>query len=300
MLKRLFEKSVELPVGAGYLRFKDLGELEYALKDKTALSSDSVLALGKLSDDALLKAAEAHRSMEERIVDALSGPGNAVQKFLTGLELERVSGDHVWRELVGAIRTLDEAFQPCQKAVLLSYVAYLSAAQDVIRTIRVNRLGSADDFDIPQGKPTSDLGRRQQLLFDLQALSGIRDSRALSEDKGLARMAKGDPVEIQFGEHQSLDIVLAKYRFALVSGRPFLLVDQTGHDLKLQPGKNIIGRSARCSVALDCAFGAVSRKHLIVEIDPENRVRLIDISTLGTFLPRNLVGNKLHRATSPI
>ncbi len=295
MLKRLFERSVELSVGAGQLRFKDLGQLEYALKDKTALSSDSVSALGKLSDDGLIREAEAYRSMEQRIVDMLSSPGNNVEQFLKRLELDQISEDHDWRDLIGAIRTLDEGCEPYKKAALLKYVAYLSAAQDVIRTIRVNRLGSVDESDDRvRGKPNADLAQRQRLMFDLQALSAIGGTPALSDENGFSRMSKGETVEVQFGEHQSLDIVLAKYRFSLVSGRPFLLVDETGHDLKLRPGKNIIGRSARCGVTLDSAFGAVSRKHLVVEIDQKDRVRLTDISTLGTFLPRDLIGSKLH------
>lgn len=295
MLKRLFERSVELSVGAGQLRFKDLGQLEYALKDKTALSSDSVSALGKLSDDGLIREAEAYRSMEQRIVDMLSSPGNNVEQFLKRLELDQISEDHDWRDLIGAIRTLDEGCEPYKKAALLKYVAYLSAAQDVIRTIRVNRLGSVDKSDDRvRGKPNADLAQRQRLMFDLQALSAIGGTPALSDENGFSRMSKGETMEVQFGEHQSLDIVLAKYRFSLVSGRPFLLVDETGHDLKLRPGKNIIGRSARCGVTLDSAFGAVSRKHLVVEIDQKDRVRLTDISTLGTFLPRDLIGSKLH------
>ena len=174
-------------------------------------------------------------------------------------------------------------------------MAFLSAAQDVIRTIRINRLGTVDDdSDRARGKSSAELARRQRLLFDPQTLSGIGGVRAPSDKNGYARMSKGEPMEIQFGEHQSLDIVLAKYRFTLVSGKPFLLVDETGHDLKLRPGKNVVGRSARCSVCLDDGFGAISRKHLLVEIDQNDRVRLTDISTLGTFLPRDLIGSRLH------
>ncbi len=295
MLKRLFERSVELSVGAGQLRFKDLAEFEYALKDKIALSSDSISALGKLSDDALVREAEALRAMEQRIVEVLSSPGDGAEQFLKRLELEQISDDHDWRDLIGAVRALDEACEPYKKAALLKYVAFLSAAQDVIRTIRINRLGTVDDdSDRARGKPSAEFTRRQRLLFDPQELSGIGGVRAPSDESGLARMSKGEPMEIQFGEHQSLDIVLAKYRFTLVSGKPFLLVDETGHDLKLRPGKNVIGRSARCSVCLDNGFGAVSRKHLLVEIDQNDRVRLTDISTLGTFLSRDLIGSRLH------
>lgn len=295
MLKRLFEKSVELSVGAGQLKFKDLSEFEYALKDKTTLSSETVSGLGKLSDDALMREAEAYRSMERRIVDVLSSPEDGMDRFLKRLELDRISEDHDWRDLIEAIRNLDEACGPYKKAALLKYVAYLSAAQDIIRTIRVNRLGSMEDpDDRARGQPNADLGQRQRLIFDLQGLAGTGGTRALSNENGFARMSKGESVEIQFGQRQSLDMMLAKYRFTLVSGRPFLLVDETGHDLKVGAGKNIIGRSVHCSVTLDNAFGAVSRKHLVVEIDNKDRVRLTDISTLGTFLPRDLIGSKLH------
>lgn len=293
MLKRLFEKSVELTVGTGQLKFKNLGELEYALRDKTALSSVRVSALGQLSDDALIREAEAYRSMEQRIVDVLSSPDNGIDQFLSRLELGRISEDHDWRALIGAMRALDETADPYKKATLLKYVAYLAAAQDVIRTIRVNRLGGIDESnERMRAKTNTDLTQRQELVFDLHALAGF--VAGPEEENGFARMSKGESVEIPFGEHQSLDLVLARYRFVLVSGSPFLLVDKTGHDLRVRRGKNIIGRSAQCSVTLDGAYGAVSRRHLILEISAEDRVRLTDISTLGTYLPRELIGGRLH------
>lgn len=295
MLKRLFEKSVELSVGDRQLRFKDLGEFEYALKDKTALSSMSVSALGKLSDDALVKEAEAFRAMEQRIVDALSGPNHGFEQFLKRLELDQISEDHDWRKLIGAVRSLDETSEPYKKSALLKYVAYLSAAQDIIRTIRVNRLGTVDDSeDWGPGKSGPALGRRQRMIVDLKEISGIGGASAPGDDSGFARMSKDKPVEVQFGEHQSLELMLAKYRFTLVSGQPFLLIDETGHDLKLRPGKNIIGRSTRSGVTLDGGYGAISRRHLVVEIGQNDRVRLTDVSTLGTFLPRELIGSTLH------
>lgn len=293
MLKRLFEKSVELTVGTGQLKFKNLGELEYALRDKTALSSVRVSALGQLSDDALIREAEAYRSMEQRIVDVLSSPDNGIDQFLSRLELDRISEDHDWRALIGAMRALDETADPYKKATLLKYVAYLAAAQDVIRTIRVNRLGGIDESnERMRAKTNTDLTQRQELVFDLNALAGF--VAGPEEENGFARMSKGESVEIPFGEHQSLELVLAKYRFVLVSGSPFLLVDKTGHDLKVRQGKNIIGRSAQCSVTLDGAYGAVSRRHLIMEISRDDRVRITDISTLGTYLPRELISGRLH------
>ena len=294
MLKRLFEKSVELAVGSGQLKFKNLSELEYALRDKTALSSLRVSSLGKLSDDALVREAESYRAMEQRIVDALSSPGNAVELLLERLDLDQISEDHDWRALISAMRALDDSSEPYKKAALLKYVAYLSAAQDVISTIRVNRLGTVDEAsERSRGPAGAALAKRQKLIFDLQALSDEGGTPGQPDKYGFARMSKGESVEVEFGEHQSLGLMLAKYRFYLVSGSPYLLVDEVGNDFKLRPGKNIVGRSAQCSVALESGYGAISRKHLIVEID-DGRVGLTDISTLGTYLPRDLFGSRLH------
>ncbi|HEY5701132.1 MAG TPA: FHA domain-containing protein, partial [Gammaproteobacteria bacterium] len=144
--------------------------------------------------------------------------------------------------------------------------------------------------------PDKNAGRaeRQSLIFDLEELTGIDQAESQRNNDDFARVAKGETLEIQFGPHQSLALLLAKYRFTLVSGDPFLLLDETGHDLKVRAGKNIVGRSTQSDVVLDGIYGAVSRKHLIIEIDSSGMVKLTDISTLGTFVPKGYVDSKLH------
>ena len=81
-------------------------------------------------------------------------------------------------------------------------------------------------------------GPRQKLLFDLDLL---HDGEAAREE--MARLPKGETVAIPMQPHQSLRLMLARYHFLLVSGTPFLLIDDSGHDVKLGPGKSVIGRS---------------------------------------------------------
>jgi hypothetical protein len=295
MLKRLFGRPLELNVGAGPLTFRSSRELETALSGKTVPSSTRIAILGGLSDDALMREADACRLMEQRIVGALSHPGNGIEQFLVQLDLSEITEDHDWRSIFGALRLLDGGAESYKKAALLKYVEYLGAGQQVVQTIRANRHGGAVAAEERPGRSAgASLGKTQDLVYDLAELAGMDDQGGHGDKDEFARMSKGENLEIHFGSHQSLSLMLAKYRFTLVSGDPFLLFDEAGHDLKLRPGKNIIGRSAQSDLSLDAAYGAVSRKHLIVEIQDDGRVTLTDISTLGTFAPRGYVESKLH------
>ena len=295
MLKRLLERPVQLQVGAGLLRFRNSRELEYALSGKTAPSSARVAVLGGLDDAVLARELDAYQVMEQRIVSAMSNPGNGIDTFLARLDLDDVSDDHDWRGIFAGLRALDGSGGSYKKSALLKYLEYLTCGQEVIRTIRANRFGGGMASD---SRPAPDKAaprvERQALIYDLEELSGSEPSESMRNNDQYARLEKGETLEIQFGAHQSLALMLAKYRFTLVSGDPYLLFDDSGHDLKVRVGKNVIGRSSQSDVVLDAAYGAISRKHLIVEIDESGRVRLTDISTLGTFVPKDYVDSRLH------
>lgn len=295
MLKRFLERPVQLQIGAGQLRFKNSRELEYALSGKTALSSNQVAALGDLDDTVLGRQLDAYQLMEQRIVSALSRPGNGVDAFLDQINLEDISDDHDWRAIFAALRALDGTGERYKKSALLKYVEYLTSGQEVIRTIRANRFGGLMPSN-PRAAPDKSTSRteRQTLIYDLEELSGVDKAESQRSNDDFARLAKGETLEIKFGPHQSLALVMARYRFVLVSGSPFLLFDESGHDLKVRAGKNIVGRSTQCDVVLDGIYGAVSRKHLIIEINESGTVKLTDISTLGTFVPKGYVDSKLH------
>ncbi len=126
--------------------------------------------------------------------------------------------------------------------------------------------------------------QRQQLLFELRDLDG--DATVMTS---LERLPKGEVVSVRFRPHQSLSLRLAKYDFVLVSGAPFLLIDDKGSDVKLNGRRVVIGRGANCQVSLDGRFKSISRKHLIVELDDDGTVHFTDISSMGTYLPSTAV-----------
>jgi hypothetical protein len=130
---------------------------------------------------------------------------------------------------------------------------------------------------------------RQTLIFDVPSLFPGPD-----REQHFSRLPKGESIEIAFAPHQSLWLILAQHRFLLVGGSPYLIIDESGEDARLRPGKNIVGRGPRCDAVLDGSYRTVSRQHLIVEIQENGMTRLTDLSSLGTFIPSRQLGQQLH------
>lgn len=120
----------------------------------------------------------------------------------------------------------------------------------------------------------------QRLRFNLEALGSVSGYPI-----ELGRLPKDEPVTVRFKPHQSLRIRLAKHDFVLVSGLRFLLIDDTGADLKLDVPRCVIGRGINCGAIVSNRYPEVSRKHLIVETQDDGSAVLTDISSLGSYLP---------------
>ena len=292
MLKRLLARSVRLDIGVTTLELRSAKELELALSGRTGLSSPRIAALGALSDEALRREETALESMEHSIVNALarSARDGDIDSFLRDLDLSTIADDNGWRGVFAAVGGLDAAHHDYKRTALVKYAAYLASGREFLRAIRSNRegLGIIGGEAGPQ-----DLGPRQALIFDLDVLLGAEPFDVDAGD-AFTRLSKGESIDVELTAHQSLSLKLGKHRFTLVAGSPCLLLDENGNDYRLRPGKNIIGRSTQCDVAVDPVFRAVSRRHLIAEIGTRHDLRLTDISTLGTFVPRGPVDSRLH------
>ena len=226
------------------------------------------------------------------------GSSAGVEAFFSSLDAAHVTDDNDWRAVLAELKLLDQSCAEFRKAALLKYLAYIGSGQELIRTIRANRggpanlSGTAPAISIDGGE-SFDAGPRQSLIFDFDRLL-VADPSADAGPEEFNRMAKGDKLDVEIAMHQSLNLMLGRYRFTLVAGTPFLLIDDNGNDYRLRFGRNIVGRSAQSDVPVDPYYRAVSRKHLIVECDGSGLMKLTDISTLGTFVPRAYLDNKLH------
>ena len=102
-------------------------------------------------------------------------------------------------------------------------------------------------------------------------------------------MPKGETVDICLATNQSVTVILAKHRFSIVRDDKFRFIDESGRDIALRRGKNIVGRDYTSDVVVDTEYRDVSRKHLIVETEGLEVIRLTDISSLGTSIPHEFL-----------
>jgi len=294
MLRKFFSRTLRLEIDGDTRRFKKPGDLEFILGGKAVLSPQHTAALADMADDDLAREAERYGRMEERLSNVLSAAADSggAGRLLDEIDLALVPEDNGWPGIIQRLRSLDGEFEAYKKAGLVRYLQYLSSAQALINNIHANRnLGRHAGYGGFDGARTTvvDDTARQTLLY-----STVLDAATDGVEPKMMRLPKGESLALYFQPHQSFPLMMGKFSFLLISGDPFLLIDECGQDYKLRLGKNIIGRGVGNDVIVDSAFRSVSRKHLVIDTVTDGPVQLTDISTLGTFVPTDHVEKILH------
>lgn len=284
LLAKLFGHPLRLPLSRREFMFLSPADFEFALGGRTTVPMDKYLELLRRPMDALHHEAVGIKKLEDRFVEALerclqdpSAVGAAMREF--GLKL--FSKDHDWRTIIETLNGLPEEFNEYRRIALVKYLQYLSARHEVLNAIYQIKAGDEPaEFPDLFTEPMPSLGTKETVIFDIIQ---IQDSPRLLNP--YERLPRGEPVLLRLPAGQQVDILLARHRFKLASGRTFRLIDEVGHEYALQPGRNVIGRSTQGDVMIDNAYRSVSRKHLIIEPLSNSVARLIDMSSHGTYLP---------------
>jgi hypothetical protein len=295
VLRRFSKRPLQLDLEGDARRWRSPQEFDHFLASRSSPTPAAAAAFAGLAREELGHRRAALGELEQRILRALAHPDDrdtGVGPLLREIDLADVAEDQGWRALLSRLRVMETGFDDYKRVALGAYQRYLCAAQDFVRVF--GAAGGAAPGPQPGAAPgPPDTGPRQTLGFDLDVLAGAEAVvEAASEE--FNRLPKGETLEIAFGPHQALPLLLAKHRFALISGSPFLLVDGHGNDYRVRPGKSVVGRSLDTDVPIDPFYRDVSRRHLIVDTAAMDCVRLTDISSLGTFVPRAYLDNRLH------
>jgi len=286
MFRKPAARPLQLQIGERTLALATPRDLDFALAGRSGPSSGRAGSLMGLSDAALAHEAEQLADMQQRLEQAVAaGADGRAGRWLRELDLSLVTEDNDWRRLLAALHALDDRHEEYKRVALAKYLEYVASGRELVRRIRAGRQRPAPG-EAPAPAAAGPVPVRQRLDFDPGPAAG--------EDGTLRRLPKGERVEVRFEPHQSLALALSRHRFVLVSGEPWLLVDDTGADARLDPGRNLVGRSVQCEATVSPGYGDVSRKHLIVEIAPAGAVGLTDISTLGTWAALDLPEPLLH------
>ena len=243
---------ITVRIGHKTVNFTSTDQCEFSLAGRVGLPASRVVHQLTTSSKTLLKDAEVMKKLD----------------FTT------ISMDNDWRTIFDAMDGVNTHLNGYRKSILTKYLQYIAARQTLIKFINSCR-------NEPQITPGPDTNNpRDTALFDLTIISneGHRNSRFML-------LPKGKTIEISLAPKQSITVLLAKHRFSIVREDQFRFVDESGREIALCHGKNIMGRANENEVVVDSNYRKVSRKHLIVETQDLEAIHLTDVSSLGTFIP---------------
>lgn len=284
---------LELRLGSRVLRFASPREFEFGCAGRTSVPAAKFGDMLSQSAADLEQEARGIRELERRFVLVLEkclADVTSLSGQLRDLGAKIFSKDHGWRDLMAQLMVLGPAHDEYKKIALVKYMQYLAARQDlasIIYSARTSRaLGNEDAPPAPEPQP---IGTRETVIFDLMQ---IQDTHRLVNP--FERLPRGETVEVHVPRGEGVEILLSKHRFRLVVDGDVKLIDESGHEYRIPPGRHSVGRHTGNDIPIDNALRSVSRKHLIVEPDPDGAVRLTDVSAHGTFVPPQYVVHTVH------
>ena len=232
------------------------------------------------------------KRIAEAVVNSMENSAST-NAFLRDLDLKSISRDHDWRAIFSTIRAHESGYDGYKRTVLIRYLQYLSFRKRLLDYIYGRKQGF-DELDA-HGDDLTEYPNPPPMSVPDTGLDAAGDDGPMSRD-GLRRftgdfrrMPMGESLEIPVGTGDKLDIMLAGHLFRIIGGHPPSLIDQNGVTYFLKNGRNMVGRHPESDVPIDQDFSDISRAHLIVEWEGMDRIIVIDLSSRGCYIRRNIL-----------
>ena len=285
MLKRLFNKPVELKVGEHQLNFESLADFDFCLAGRVAVPSKKITDLVKFSTDQLKKEARTIKDIEKRFVNILSESidnNSSINRSMRELDPLIFSQDHSWREIIAALNSGGEELNEFRRIALAKYMQYLSSRQEIIKYLyneKKKLLKEPSDID---SVTTSEF--KETLLLDNTVFEETADEE--KQKRETERMPKGEVINVTLAPNEEIDIILSKHKCKLTAknGVGIQFTDQAGRTYTLQKGRNVVGRDTVSNIMMEPTLRDISRLHLVIENFGNNSLQLTDLSSHGTYI----------------
>ena len=271
-------EGLSLVIGDHSYTFATPAEFEFALTGRTSVPSSKLVALADVPDAELLKEAAAIKRAERRLAEQLGGvlgDSGRVNEVLDNVELSLMSNDHEWRAIIAALKEVPDSYERYKKIALRNYVQYLSSRHVIVKEIYQHRqlhkdAGTGLDGDCVDLKETA---QYEPSTF-----------KRPTDEAEYRRIPKGETLELSLSPEKALTLFVARHQCSIIKRGQLLFVDNDGRESSLREGRNIIGRDSGADIVLEASLRDISRKHLVIESDGTEVIRLTDISSHGTWV----------------
>ncbi len=288
-LRRHRQPPLVLELDRGAVHFDDPETFKFSLIPRTEFPAMRVARLVDWPAEELERVATNIRQVEKRFAEAVAETverPRIIGALLKRLDLKLFSKDHGWRDIISALNHCGPQYDEYKRIALVKYTQYLRARQQILRSLYLEKRGVTSDTPIVQRKASEDDTRlaamRETGIFESTLMPPDRVERTFDA------LPRGETICLRFTDSPETTVRLSSHVFKLVSGKHFYLTDEQGGNYLIRPGKNIIGRQAGCDVVIDPVYRGVSRKHLIIEPVSESFALVTDISSHGTYVPRQV------------
>ena len=280
------KRGLEAALGA-----PDMDDFEDWLVERTKVPAERLQEFLTWQPEMLAKEAgvvtKVLRRFANAVVRAIDDPDSA-DNFLQALDLKAISRDHDWRGVFSTVMAQSgNDTRPHKRAVLVSYLQYLSFRKRLVEFIHSRKLGleETDSFSDFTRFPR---GRGAERSLD----DAIEDGTWGATPPGFSRLPMGEPVALEFSDSLRVEFMLGSHLFRLLGGRAPSLIDQNGVSYFLRNGRNMVGRHPEGDVVVDQDFGDVSRAHAVLEWRSGTAFTLTDLSSRGTFVAEDNLGTE--------
>ena len=212
MFGRSSSRALKIRIGDAGFEFLSPEDFAFALAGRAGVPGTRVTALVEMSDDALRHEAEAIRKVEQMFNSALDGllrDVTSISPFLKEIDLNLISQDHDWRRIITALNATEESHEAYKKVALVKYVQYLAARRQAVTAVYSTRRGT-DPASVDSER---DSKLRETAIFDVTQLAD-------GSGEDFARMPKGETVEIDLSDDESVPVLLAKHRCRIERNQP--------------------------------------------------------------------------------
>lgn len=273
--------GLELVLDGRRLIFRDPAELGVALRPRTEVTAVFARQHARLGREVLGLELEQTRKLHRRLSEALLWcfeTGEPIGTVWREAEAANFLDEHQWQPLLRGLGA-DEVPDQYRRIGLVRFIKYLDS--------RIDSLGEALKHvrQRPESAPVRGSGEDRSDKAQRQAGEDLSFT-SVKRSVLYRRLPAHRAVEVTLGAGEAVPLYLAHLRVRLLAGADgWHLSDDQGLEFTLQQGRVIVGRAEDCDVVLLGAPLDVSRYHLAIECN-EGEVKLIDLSSQGTYLPR--------------
>ncbi|HEX6930360.1 MAG TPA: FHA domain-containing protein [Gammaproteobacteria bacterium] len=286
---RFLGKGFELQLGSEALHFETEDQFKIFLKSRANVSAETLAQLKEMPVDRLDRQLQRNERIYKYTLGLLlqvAERGTSVDMLWRELDISELPDEQQWPAILFGVSSSRELSDDLKRESIERFVEFLRARKALLLKLRelagaprIERHQDTAEFEAAvDNKPPPD----DEIPEDLTGA-------AMTRGRDYCRIPADDDVVIGMVDEQRINLYLSRWKITLCMRSGAVFVEEDGNMVPLRRGENSVGRSAGCEVPVTGAPMDVSRRHLIINWLGGGKVLLRDVSSKGTWLPREFL-----------